>query len=159
MMSIFSIRTNYLTFKTIDMKTLFTVWLLVMLTMAIDVVAQQSPKFITKLTSAMNGQPVFLTEGENTIVFQNAAGTLKFVKSGDTFSNVAFTDPGNTTTQLASVSINKNGVFKLECKSSASTSFFRSANGKIWIYFCKSDEKSSTTPPVFLWAIGGGITG
>lgn len=116
------------------MKKLIAICSIFVFAMAGKVSAQQ---FIARLTSTR------LNEGSNTVIINKLKGTLKFVKQGNSFSNVVFLDSLGSVFTMSPTTGGTNGAPKPECKSTLPDACFSTPNKNIGMCICKPGDISN----------------
>ncbi len=93
---------------------------------------------------------ITLKEGSNSMLVKTGKGTLTFVKTGDRFSNVVFTDASGKATRLAPASGSTGNLPKTECKYPLPDACFGTADKSIGMCICKPTDISAGTYNVSL---------
>lgn len=88
---------------------------------------------------------VKIKEGTNTFPAPNNKGTVKFVKRGDTFTDVFYIDAAGKSTRLEPTRGGANGAPKPECKTTLPDACYGSANKNIGLCICKPGNLSNGT--------------
>lgn len=118
------------------MKKLIVVFIVFFFTTATKVSAQQ---FVARLTTRGG-----FTEGANTMIVTEGKGTIKFVKKGDSYSDVIFTDNKGKANRLSAVNPCSNTAVQTACEG-FTEACFATPDKKVNIYFCRSAKLSGTT--------------
>jgi hypothetical protein len=85
-----------------------------------------------------------LSDGKNTVRVPDGKGSVQFVKRGDKFSDVVFTDAAGKTTRLAPKQTGTGNLPKPPCKFPLPDACFGTPNsGEIGMCICKPTDLSS----------------
>jgi hypothetical protein len=100
------------------------------------------------ITKVGPGQVIFsganLKEGTNRMqLTKELTGTLVFVKKGNSFSDVIFTDKAGKSIKLTATRGGTNGAPKPECKTTLPDACFSSSDKNIGLCICKPATISS----------------
>lgn len=133
------------------MKKLTAIFAVLILATTIKVSAQSAGKVsttdISRVTKVGPGEVIFsgvnLKEGTNRVQSKELAGTIVFVKKGNSFSDVIFTDDAGATTRLTPTRGGTNGAPKPECKTKVPDACFSSPDKNIGLCICRPDELST----------------
>jgi len=143
------------------MKKITAIFAVLVLATTIKVNAQGAGKVsvhdisITKtaITKVGPGQVVFssanLKEGTNRMQAKELTGTLVFVKNGNSFSDVVFTDDAGKTTRLTPTRGGANGAPTPTCKTKLPDACFGTANKNIGLCICKPGDLSNGGDEVY----------
>jgi len=131
------------------MKKVTTIFAILVLATTIKVNAQGAGKVSTHdvsivptaITKVGPGQVIFaganFKEGANRMQSKELTGTLVFVKKGNSFSEVIFTDDAGKSTRLTPTRGGTNGAPKPECKTKLPDACFSSPDKNIGMCICK----------------------
>ena len=132
------------------MKKLTAIFAILILATTIKVSAQGTGKVsvhdisITKVTKIGQGDVILsganLKEGTNRMTVKELTGTLVFVKKGNSFSDVIFTDNAGKSTRLTPTRGGTNGAPKPECKTKLPDACFSSPDKNIGMCICKPGD-------------------
>jgi hypothetical protein len=86
---------------------------------------------------------VKIKEGANSIPVSTFKGTLKFVKKGDKYSNMIFTNSKGKLNKLFVAQTGSNGTVQPACKGSTQACF-GTADNSITVYFCEPATTTTT---------------
>ncbi|GGD53599.1 hypothetical protein GCM10011514_17170 [Emticicia aquatilis] len=86
---------------------------------------------------------VKMTEGTNTVQIPNGRGTIRFVKRGETFSNVIFQDAAGKIERLSPSDGSVEGAPTIPCKCPVPDACFGTANKNIGMCMCKPCDLSN----------------
>jgi hypothetical protein len=86
---------------------------------------------------------VKMSEGTNTVQIPNGRGTIRFVKRGETFSNVIFQDAAGKIERLSPSDGSVEGAPTIPCKCPVPDACFGTANKNIGMCMCKPCDLSN----------------
>lgn len=86
---------------------------------------------------------VKMSEGTNTVQIPNGRGTIRFVKRGETFSNVIFQDAAGKIVRLSPSDGSVEGAPTIPCKCPVPDACFGTANKNIGMCMCKPCDLSN----------------
>lgn len=86
---------------------------------------------------------VKMTEGTNAVQIPNGRGTIRFVKRGETFSNVIFQDAAGKIVRLNPSDGTVEGTPTIPCKCPVPDACFGTANKNIGMCMCKPCDLSN----------------
>ncbi len=92
-----------------------------------------------------------MSEGVNTVQIPNGRGSIRFVKRGETFSNVVFQDAAGKIERLNPSDGSTDGATPTPCKCPVPDACFGTANKNIGMCMCKPCDVSSGKDE---WSIG-----
>ncbi|WP_435357287.1 hypothetical protein [Emticicia sp. SJ17W-69] len=84
-----------------------------------------------------------MTEGTNAVQIPNGRGTIRFVKRGETFSNVIFQDAAGKIVRLNPSDGTVEGAPTIPCKCPVPDACFGTANKNIGMCMCKPCDLSN----------------
>ncbi len=84
-----------------------------------------------------------MAEGTNTVQIPNGRGTIRFVKRGETFSNVIFQDAAGKIERLNPSDGTVEGAPTIPCKCPVPDACFGTANKNIGMCMCKPCDLSN----------------
>ena len=133
------------------MKKLTVIFAILMLATTIKLNAQGTVKIptqptakgITKLGSRLLMLTGTMKEGMNSMLVKEGKGTLQFVKKGDSYADVIFTDENGKVIRLMPATGGTNGAPTPECKTKLPDACFGSADKNIGMCICKPDNISN----------------
>jgi hypothetical protein len=147
------------------MKKLTAIFAVLIMAAAIKVNAQGAGKVsvhdisVTKVTRTHDvngdgrGDLILITpslkEGTNRMTTKELSGTLVFVKRGETFSDVVFTDQSGKSTRLTPTRGGTNGAPNPECKTKLPDVCFGTADKSIGLCICKPANLSNGDGYIF----------
>jgi hypothetical protein len=144
------------------MKKLTVIFAVLVLATTIKVSAQPRGKVSTHdvsiaptaITKVGPGQWVLsganLKEGTNRMQTKELTGTLVFVKKGDSFSEVIFTDDAGKPTRLTPTRGGTNGAPTPTCKTKLPDACFGSPDKNIGMCICKPGDISAGGDPTWV---------
>ncbi len=138
------------------MKKLFVIFTVFVVAITAKVSAQALVARLTTRGGFSYTVPgAMILEGQNTIVIPDK-GTIKFVKTGNSFSNVVFLDSIGTTLSMNPTKGGTNGAPTQECKSKLPDACFSTANKNVGMCICMPKDLTNGTPTGGTNGAGGG---